>query len=64
MNPCSILTGLCGQRGKVGRQMVYNGALRVEDDAHTIIRNALTDYLLRNAATLVMMLSKRPPELV
>jgi hypothetical protein len=63
MNPCSILTGLCGQRGKVVRRTVYDGALRIEDGAHAVVRYALANYLLGNASTLVM-LSKRPPELV
>ncbi len=50
MNPRGILTGLGGQRGKVVRWKVYNGALSVEDGAHSIVRDALADYLLRNAA--------------
>ncbi len=51
MNPRSILTGLGGQRGKALRWMVYDGALRLEDGVHAIVRDALADYLLRNAAT-------------
>jgi hypothetical protein len=39
MNPCGILTGLRGQRGKVMRWMVYDG----------IVRDALDTYLLGNA---------------
>jgi hypothetical protein len=50
MNPHGILTGLGTQRGVVVRRMVYDGALRVEDCAHAIVRDALTNYLLRNAA--------------
>ena len=33
MNPCGILTGLRGQRGKVVWRMVYKGALYVEGSA-------------------------------
>ncbi len=51
MNPCSILTGLGRHRGEVVRQMVYDGALSMEDGAHAIVKDALTNYLLRNAAT-------------
>ncbi len=50
MNPHGILTGLGRQRGKVVRRMVYNSALCVEEGAHAIMRDALADYLLRNAA--------------
>jgi hypothetical protein len=50
MNPCGILTGLGGQRGEVVRRMVYDGALRVEDGTHAIVRDALANYLLRNEA--------------
>jgi hypothetical protein len=32
------------------RQTVYDGALRVEDGMHAIVRGALTNYLLGNAA--------------
>jgi hypothetical protein len=51
MNPRGILTGLRGQRGEVVRRTVYDDALRVEDVAHAIVRDALADYLLGNAAT-------------
>ncbi len=51
MNPRGILTGLGGQRGKVVWRTVYDGALRVEDSPHAIVRDALADYLLENAAT-------------
>jgi hypothetical protein len=50
MNPHGILTGLGGQRGEVVRRTVYDGALRVEDSPHAIVRDALADYLLGNAA--------------
>jgi hypothetical protein len=49
MNPRSILTGLHRQRGEVLRRTVYDSALRVEDGAHAIVRDALADYLLENA---------------
>jgi hypothetical protein len=51
MNPHGFLTGLGGQRGKVVWRTVYDGALRMEDSPHAIVRDALTDYLLGNAAT-------------
>ncbi len=50
MNPHGILTGLGMQRGEVVRQMVYDSALHVEDCVHAIVRDALTNYLLRNSA--------------
>jgi hypothetical protein len=50
MNPRSILTGLRGQRGKVVRQRVYNGTLYIKGGAHAVVRDALAEYLLGNAA--------------
>ncbi len=51
MNPHGILTGLGGQRDEVVQRTVYDGALRMEDSPHAIVRDALADYLLGNVAT-------------
>ncbi len=50
MNPRGILTGLHRQRGEVMQRTIYDGALLVEDGAHTIVRDALANYLLGNAS--------------
>ncbi|KAL3811825.1 hypothetical protein ACHAXA_004252 [Cyclostephanos tholiformis] len=52
MNPRGILTGLRGKRGEVVRRIVHDGALRVDDEAHAVIRDALADYLSGPTPTL------------
>jgi hypothetical protein len=49
MSPSGILTGLRGQGVEVVRRTVYNGMLCMEDGAHTVVRDALANYLLGNA---------------
>ena len=49
MNPRGILTGLRGQRGGVVRRTVHDGALRVENGAHAVVRDTLADFLLGSA---------------
>ncbi|KAL9185896.1 hypothetical protein ACHAXT_003673 [Thalassiosira profunda] len=48
MNPRRILTGFRGPRGELDRRTVYDGALRVEGAAYSVVRDALEDYLLGN----------------
>mmetsp|Transcript_24133 Transcript_24133/g.58299 ORF Transcript_24133/g.58299 Transcript_24133/m.58299 type:complete len:1162 (+) Transcript_24133:1-3486(+) len=45
MNPRRILTGVRGVRNEVLRRTVHDGALRVGDEAHAVIRDALQDYM-------------------
>ena len=44
MNPRRILTGIYGSRGESVRRTVYDGALRVNDDAYHVVREALADF--------------------
>lgn len=45
MNPRGILTGFRGVRGELVRRTVHDGALRVEDNAYMIIKDAMADYI-------------------
>jgi len=45
MNPRGILTGYRGVRGELVRRTVHDGALRVEDNAYMIIKDAMADYI-------------------
>ncbi len=54
MNPRRILTGIRGTRNEVIRRTVYDGALRVEDEPHKIIKEAMADYLLGSDGRIVI----------
>lgn len=65
MNPRRIQTGIIGSRGESVRRTVYDGALRVSDDAYRIVRDALADFVLASGDQPPMMdplplLSARP----
>jgi len=61
MNPRRIHTGFLGSRGESLRRTVYDGALSVNDDAHTIIRDALADFLLGSGSDPNASVGKLPP---
>eukprot|EP00804_Cyclotella_cryptica_P011665 CCRYP_019688-RB/>CCRYP_019688-RB protein AED:0.29 eAED:0.29 QI:590/1/1/1/1/1/4/570/502 len=63
MNPRRIQTGSYGIRGEAIRRTVYDGALRIDDDAYQIVRNALADFVTGNGYythTNALTLNARP----
>lgn len=47
-----IQTGLKGARGEVIRRTVFDGALRIDEDAYKVVREALTEFAGGNAPLL------------
>ena len=65
MNPRRIMTGMRGLRNEVIRRTVYDGALRVEDEPYTIVKEAMADYCLgsRESAATLPPVEIKPPTL-